>query len=160
VLDTKLSASAISGAAQAEGVAFAGGEGGGYVFPALHPGYDGLMAFGKLLELLATQRVSLAEAFAALPPSHVARCRVPTPWELKGAVMRQVVEATKSRRTKDVDGIKVYDPAGGEDGDWVLVIPDTTEPFTHLWAEAGSEPAAKALLDEYEALVRKATNQG
>jgi mannose-1-phosphate guanylyltransferase/phosphomannomutase len=160
VLDTKLSSSAITGAAQAEGVSFAGGEGGGYVFPALHPVYDGLMAFGKLLELLATQRVSLAEAFAALPSSHVAHGRVHTPWELKGAVMRHVVEATKSLRTKDVDGIKAYHPAGGEDGDWVLVIPDTTEPVTHLWAEAGSESAARALLDEYEALVRRATDQG
>jgi mannose-1-phosphate guanylyltransferase/phosphomannomutase len=160
VRETKLSSSAITGAAQAEGVSFAGGEGGGYVFPTLHPTYDGLMAFGKLLEMLATQRVSLAEAFAALPPSYVVRSRVPTPWELKGAVMRQVVEATKSLRTKDVDGIKVYHPASGEDGDWVLVIPDTTEPVTHLWAEAGSEPAARALLDEYEALVRRATDQG
>jgi len=39
------------------------------------------------------------------------------------------------------------------------VIPDTTEPVTHVWAEAGSERAAKALLDEYEALVRRVTDQ-
>ena len=46
--------------------------------------------------------------------------------------------------------------AGGEEGDWVLVIPDTTEPVTHLWAEAGDEPAAVALAEEYEALIRRA----
>jgi mannose-1-phosphate guanylyltransferase/phosphomannomutase len=91
----------------------------------------------------------------------VVRARVPTPWELKGAVMRQAVEATKALRTQDVDGLKAYQPAGASaDGDWVLVVPDTTEPFTHLWAEAGSESAARALLEEYEALVKRVTDQG
>jgi phosphomannomutase len=40
--------------------------------------------------------------------------------------------------------------------DWVLVIPDTVEPVTHLWAEAGDEAAATALAEEYEALIRRA----
>ena len=38
----------------------------------------------------------------------------------------------------------------------MLVIPDTVEPVTHLWAEAGDQEAAEALADEYEALVRRA----
>jgi phosphomannomutase len=40
----------------------------------------------------------------------------------------------------------------------VLVIPDTVEPVTHLWAEAGDEAAAAALADEYEALIRRAAD--
>jgi mannose-1-phosphate guanylyltransferase / phosphomannomutase len=95
----------------------------------------------------------------ALPQPSVVRRRVPTPWERKGAVMRQLVEATKGRRVDDTDGIKVFH-GGAEDGpwgdDWVLVIPDTVEPVTHLWAEAGDEPAAVALAEEYEALIRRA----
>ena len=47
--------------------------------------------------------------------------------------------------------------AGGPWGDdWVLVIPDTVEPVTHLWAEAGDEAGATALADEYEAVIRRA----
>jgi phosphomannomutase len=52
VIGTKLTASAIMRAAQQDGVVFAGAEGGGYVFPCLHPAYDGLVSFVKLLELL------------------------------------------------------------------------------------------------------------
>jgi mannose-1-phosphate guanylyltransferase/phosphomannomutase len=81
--------------------------------------------------------------------------------------MRQLVEATKGRRVDDTDGIKVFHTPGGAgsgggtgDGpwgdDWVLVIPDTVEPVTHLWAEAGDEAAALALAEEYEALIRRA----
>jgi len=66
----------------------------------------------------------------------------------------------KGHRTQDVDGIKVFHPAGGERGggpdDWALVIPDVTEPVTHLWAEAGTLAAATALADQYEALVKRA----
>jgi phosphomannomutase len=85
--------------------------------------------------------------------------------------MRQLVEATKGRRVDDTDGIKVFHPPDGPGGspggsgaaeagpwgdDWVLAIPDTVEPVTHLWAEAGDEPAAEALAEEYEALIRRA----
>ena len=161
VMGTKLTASAIMRASQRDGVVFAGAQGGGYVFPALHPAYDALMSFGKLLELLATQEVSLAGAVAALPESNVVRRRVPTPWEQKGAVMRQVVEAAKGHRTQDVDGIKVFHPGqlgerdGGPDDDWALLLPDVTEPVTHLWAEAGTPAAATALADRYEALIKR-----
>jgi mannose-1-phosphate guanylyltransferase / phosphomannomutase len=169
----KLSTSAIMRAAQRDGVVFAGAEGGGYVFPVLHPAYDGLLSFGKLLELLAVHDTTLGAAVDALPEPSVVRRRVPTPWERKGAVMRQLVEATKGRRVDDTDGIKVFhggaggsggppgwSPGATEDGpwgdDWALVIPDTVEPVTHLWAEAGDEPAAVALAEEYEALIRRA----
>jgi mannose-1-phosphate guanylyltransferase/phosphomannomutase len=156
----KLSTSAIMRAAQRDGVVFAGGEGGGYVFPVLHPAYDGLLSFGKLLELLAVHETTLGAAVDALPQPSVIRRRVPTPWERKGAVMRQLVEVAKGRRVDDTDGVKIfYTPTGSEPGpwgdDWALVIPDTVEPVTHLWAEAGDEATATALADEYEALIRR-----
>ncbi len=163
VVGTKLAASAVARAAQQEGVLFAGAEDGGCVFPCLHPTFDGLLAFGKLLELLATEETGLARAVAALPEASVARREVPTPWERKGAVMRQVVEAAKDRPVDDTDGIKVFhapppEPPGGDPraDDWVLVLPDRVEPVTHLWAESRTIAAADRLADGYEALVRSA----
>ncbi len=156
VIGTKLAASALMRAAQQDGVVFAGTDGGGYVFPALHPAYDALVAFGKLLELLAARDVGLADAVAALPSALVVRRRIPTPWELKGAVMRQVLEATKGRPTDHTDGIKVLH----DDGDWALVIPDTVEPVTHLWAESGWPDRATALADEYEARIKRVLQGG
>jgi mannose-1-phosphate guanylyltransferase/phosphomannomutase len=171
----KLSTSAIMRAAQRDGVVFAGGEGGGFVFPVLHPAFDGLLSFGKLLELLAAHDTTLGAAVDALPHPSVVRRRVPTPWERKGAVMRQLVEASKGRRVDDTDGVKVFHspidrgttpavprtPPGGTEGgpwgdDWALVIPDTVEPVTHLWTEAGDDATATALAEEYEALIRRA----
>jgi mannose-1-phosphate guanylyltransferase / phosphomannomutase len=163
---TKLAASAIMRAAQRDGVVFAGAEGGGYVFPVMHPAYDGLLSFGKLLELLAAHETGLAEAVAALPEPCLVRRRVPTPWERKGAVMRQVMEAAKGRRVEDTDGVKVFHPpaageaAGQGPDDWALIIPDTVDPVTHLWAEAGSQADARALAERYEALIRRVAEGG
>jgi mannose-1-phosphate guanylyltransferase/phosphomannomutase len=161
VVGTKLAPSAVARAAQREDVVFAGVEGGGYVFPSMHPAYDGLLAFGKLLELLATEEAELSKVVAALPEPALVRRQIPTPWERKGAVMRQIVEAAKDHLTSDTDGIKIFHaaPVGGSDprtDDWVLVIPDTVEPVTHLWAEASSPPAASQLADDYEAIIRRA----
>jgi mannose-1-phosphate guanylyltransferase/phosphomannomutase len=159
VLGTKLAASAVARAAQRDGVIFAGAEGGGYAFPGLHPSYDGLMAFGKLLELLAAEGTGLSKAVDELPEVNLVRREIPTPWGRKGAVMRQIVEAAKHRRTDDTDGIKVFHGHGEGSSraeDWVLVVPDTVEPVTHLWAEASSLADAEELADAYEALVRRA----
>src|SRR5919198_2379706 len=112
VVGTKLATSAVTRAAQREGTVFAGAEG-GFVFPRLHPAYDGLMAFCKLLELLATQEIGLARAVAALPEPSIVRREIPTPWERKGAVMRQLVEAAKGRRMDDTDGVKIFRPPAG-----------------------------------------------
>jgi mannose-1-phosphate guanylyltransferase / phosphomannomutase len=161
VVGTKLAASAVARAAQREGVVFAGAEGGGYVFPSVQPSYDGLLAFGKLLELLAAEETGLSKAVAALPEAGLVRRQIATPWGRKGAVMRQIVETAKGRKTDDTDGIKVFHPPEGTRGgsradDWVLVIPDTVEPVTHLWAEAATVAEADELADAYEALVRRA----
>jgi mannose-1-phosphate guanylyltransferase/phosphomannomutase len=161
VVGTKLAPSAVARAAQRDGVVFAGVEGGGYVFPSMHPAYDGLVAFGKLLELLATEQAGLSKVVAALPEPALVRRQIPTPWERKGAVMRQVVEAAKDRPTSDTDGIKIFHASevGGSDprtDDWVLVVPDTVEPVTHLWAEASSPAAACQLADGYETIIRRA----
>jgi mannose-1-phosphate guanylyltransferase/phosphomannomutase len=164
---TKLATSELMRAARREGVVFAGTEDGGYAFPVLHPAYDALLSFGKLLELLAADGTGLAEAVGALPVPCMVRRRVPTPWERKGAVMRQMVEAAKGRRVDATDGLKVFHPpegqvrVAGEQGaaapaeDWALVIPDNDEPITQLWTEAGCEAEASALADQYEALIRQ-----
>jgi mannose-1-phosphate guanylyltransferase / phosphomannomutase len=163
VVGTKLATSAVTRAAQREGMVFAGAQG-GFVFPRLHPAYDGLMAFCKLLELLATQEIGLARAVAALPEPSIVRREIPTPWERKGAVMRQLVEAAKDRPVDDTDGIKVFHVAESSEGndaaDWVLVVPDTVEPVTHLWAEAGDIGVAEALADEYQVLIQRVAEAG
>src|SRR5258708_8092116 len=75
---------------------------GGFIFPRFHPSFDGLFAIVKLLELLAVQQTTLAEAIDETPAAHLVRLKVACPWEDKGRVMRMLAQEPATDRTKQV----------------------------------------------------------
>jgi mannose-1-phosphate guanylyltransferase/phosphomannomutase len=74
---------------------------------------------------------------------------VVTPWDQKGAVMRNLVEHA-TRPTVLVDGVKVLHDEG-----WVLALPDPEEAVTHVFAEGPSDAEAKRLSREYVLRIRQ-----
>ncbi len=124
---------------------------GNFVFPALHPVIDGLIAVGKLIEFLAKQGLRLSQVVANLPPFHMASMEVPGTWETRGRIMRCLVEQFAKFRTETIDGIKIY----LSDDSWVLIRPDADQPVFHITAEAKSTPAAQEIIADYGGLVRR-----
>ena len=110
---------------------------------------DGIAAFVQLLGLVARTRLRLSEIDARIPQSHVVRRAVPTPWAAKGVVMRVVVEEAGDRLIDTTDGVRVVEA----DGRWALILPDLTEPVTHVWTEAPDDAAAGALMDRWVSVV-------
>ena len=130
------------------GAALAADEGGGFAFPAFHPGFDAAFALARLLTLLG--RTSLKERAAALPPFHLAKETVGVGWEARGALMRRLAERAGGAAAETRDGLT------GRDGDgWALVRPDALEPLVHVDAEAASERAARALAAHWAEVVRE-----
>jgi mannose-1-phosphate guanylyltransferase/phosphomannomutase len=150
VIWTPISSAGLTAAAADAGVGFAGDEGGGYVFPRFLPALDALMALVKLLELLARAETSLRAVLEQLPPAHIAREEVLTPWESKGTVMRRLIERLGDQRVVTIDGVKAY-----RGDDWVLVAPHSQEPVVRVWAEAGDWDSASALAAEFASLVEE-----
>ncbi len=145
---TRVLPHALMMAAGREGVVLAGNTEGGFVFPVLHPAFDGMHAIAKLLELLATFQVHLSEVVDDLPPYYLSSTRVTCPWEHKGKVMRILSEQYRERRSKPIDGIKI--DLGKE---WVLVLPDADRPLFHVVAESVSNEQAQALAEKYARVV-------
>ena len=145
---TKLSTAALMDAAREPDVVFAGSTDGGFVVPRFLPAFDAMAAFVAMLELLATTGQSLSKVVASLPPTCVAEESVATPWEMKGVVMRLLLEQAEGTVVL-VDGVKVV----SEDG-WVLALPDPEEPVTHIWAEAATDAEARRLAQEHARRVR------
>jgi mannose-1-phosphate guanylyltransferase/phosphomannomutase len=152
VVWTSTSPADLLAAAAEHGVIFAGDGRGGLVMPEFGAALDGIAAFVRLLGLVARTKLTLSEIDARIPQAHVLRQSVPTPWAVKGMVMRAVVEAASGREIDTTDGVRVVE----EDGSWVLVLPDPAEAVTHLWAEAADAPAASKLLAEWSAVVESA----
>jgi mannose-1-phosphate guanylyltransferase / phosphomannomutase len=150
VVWTRVSPAAIMRAADAGAVAFAGSDDGGYLFPDFMAAFDSVMSLAKLLELTARLDTTLAHVVDALPDVHVARLEIPLPWEVKGTVMRRLLERFEGSSVSTIDGVKV---SRGEE--WALVVPHPLEPVVRVWAESGSPDAATSLAQEFASLVEE-----
>ncbi len=149
VVYTKVMSQALTSAAVAANVVMVGNDTGSFVFPELHPAFDGMFATLKLLESLARENTRLSEVVDQLPPYHLIRTQVNCPWEYKGKVMRILSEQYRERSEEPIDGVKI--DLGG-DG-WVLVLPDADRPLFHVLAESRSRDSAQALADKYARVV-------
>jgi mannose-1-phosphate guanylyltransferase/phosphomannomutase len=146
---TKMSTPALNDAATEAGVGFAASLDGGFIVPGFLPAYDGAAALVKMLDLMAHHDVRLSKVVDELPRPHLVHETVVTPWDHKGAVMRNLVEHS-SRPTVLVDGVKVI-----HDDGWVLCLPDPEEAVTHVYAEATSDGEARRLAREYVLRIRQ-----
>ncbi len=136
-------------------VTFVSNSYGTLIWNSFMPAPDGLLTFCKSLEVISVTERSLSEIVDELPPVHMARRDVRTPWALKGAVMRHVASAPIPGQRVLVDGVKVV----GADH-WALVIPYADEPECGIWAEAPTQDEAEALADRFAALVQEVVETG
>jgi len=121
---------------------------GGFIFPAFHPGFDGLFAIANIMGLLTATNATLDDVARSLPPYYMSSTEVSCPWERKGRIMRVLHEQYRDGQSKQIDGVRI--DLGDE---WVLVLPDPDRPIFHVIAESTSAEQARVLQDKYAALI-------
>jgi phosphomannomutase/phosphoglucomutase len=130
------------------------GEMSGHVFFAdRYFGYDdAIYATLRLLEILSSSRVGLAESLADLPPTFVTpEIRVDCPDDIKFEVVARVLAHYQpSHPVADVDGARINFGDG-----WGLVRASNTQAVLVLRFEANSEARRDALRAEVEAVVAR-----
>ncbi len=145
VIRTKADTRSLMSTALDAGVPFAGDDQGGFIFPALHPGFDAPFSVASLLAMLQTTGLTIAEIAEGLPKFQLAYEQVRSPWERKGHVMRVLSEESQNGdRVELTDGIKIFDQDS-----WVLILPDAIEPLFHVYAESPNGPESAALAKKY-----------
>ena len=125
---------------------------GNFIFPDFQRAADGLMALAKLLEFLATQKVTLSDVIDKVPPYFVAERKVSCVWEAKARVMRLVNE--KFEKDKDQafhSGVRMV----LDEDHWVLIIPDPDQPCFRITTEAESQDKAEQLSDKYAQIIER-----
>jgi mannose-1-phosphate guanylyltransferase / phosphomannomutase len=150
IIRTELSPASLMQVAETQRITFAGSADGGFIWPDFMPAFDAQATLIRVLDLLAATDRSLSSVVKELPRIHIAHETVPTPWERKGAVMRELVEQNGDREVILIDGVKVLHDKG-----WALVLPDPEEPLTHVWAESTSDQEARRLAQEYTRRLRQ-----
>ena len=151
IVYTKRSDAHLMEVASQGSVAFAGSAHGGFIWPDFLPAYDATATLARILDLLAATGRSLSSIVESLPRVHLVHETVPTPWERKGMVMRELVERETHHDLLLIDGVKVLRPDG-----WALVLPDPEAALTHVWTESDGDNAARQLAQEYTRAIRQA----
>ncbi|BBD58350.1 nucleotidyl transferase [Nostoc sp. HK-01] len=135
VIRTKANPTALMEACQRNSNVVLGGSGDtGFIFPQLHPGFDSMFCIAKIIEMLTIQERSLATARSELPRVIHRTQTIRCPWTAKGALMRYLVETHPAQNLELIDGVKIGQPF---DDNWLLVLPDASEPLVHLYANSG-----------------------
>jgi mannose-1-phosphate guanylyltransferase/phosphomannomutase len=150
VIRTKTGERAMMEAAAGGAVSFLGDMDGGFIFPSFHPSFDAMFAVGKILEMMGKLGERISVLMEDVPRYEMVSDSLPCSWEMKGMIMRKLLEETSGARTETIDGIKVFH----EDG-WVALIPDSERPLFHVWAEASSKDRAKELANIYIEMVKE-----
>jgi len=130
-------------------------ESGGIGFPALMPERDGIASGMMLLELLATEKISVNKLLARLEkqfgPHRYARLDTHFPLEKRVALMEfcktnppQKLLRSPLAEVKSYDGVKFV----AQDGTWLMLRGSGTEPILRIYAEAKSDTDAQKLIRE------------
>jgi phosphomannomutase len=128
-------------------------ESGGIGFQGHIPERDGILAGLMLLELLATEAISVNRMLAALEkqfgPHHYDRIDTHFPLEKRAALMDFCAKNPPAKllrsplaSVKSYDGVKYV----AEDGTWLMLRGSGTEPILRIYAEAKSGADVKKLL--------------
>ncbi len=156
VIRTKANPTALMAACRTNANVVLGGGGDmGFIFPQLHPGFDAMFCVAKLIEMLLIQEQSLGQIWEDLPGishcSQIIRC----PWIIKGALMRYLVETHPAGDLELIDGVKIVDPDQSDNRqNWVLVLPDASEPSVHIFANSEDRRWVDSQLRQYRQKVQ------
>jgi phosphomannomutase len=119
-----------------------GGEGnGGIIYPALHPGRDGILGMALILQLLASRGETLSEHVARYPAFHMSKTKIEWDGEFSTERISTIIEALEPAKIDRQDGVKaIFD-----DG-WFHVRISNTEGLVRVMAESMSRERTEALL--------------
>ncbi|MEK7828752.1 MAG: nucleotidyltransferase, partial [Deltaproteobacteria bacterium] len=147
---TKTTTRGMMETAMEEGVVFVGEHTGGFIFPQFQPAFDGMYAIVKILEMMAKKGIRLHQLLREVPPSFMIKEKVPCSWEMKGKIMRYMMEDSRDKTSELIDGIKVFINKG-----WVITYPSQDQSYFHVVAEATTIDKAKELAEEYRKKIVK-----
>jgi len=143
------------------GVLLGAEESGGIGFPGHIPERDGIAAGLMLLELLATENVSVNQLLAGLEkqfgPHHYGRIDTHYPLEQRAPLMEFLQKNPPAKLLRSpLAGMKTFDGVKfiAQDTSWLMLRGSGTEPILRIYAEAKSDADVRQLLRLGMALTR------
>jgi len=113
-----------------------------------------LLKQSGIREVIATLQylpnVKLSVLHGDLPSFCMAKQVISVSWELRGRIMRSLIEEFRDHQIDTIDGLKIF-----YDDNWALIHPSSEEPVTNLLTEAPNKEVADNLIQEYSNRIRE-----
>lgn len=112
--------------------------------------FDAIEGLIKIIEYICEDNTSLSRLLSEIPDFFIIKRSIRCPWELKGTVMRTIINEYREKKIELLDGIKLYSEKG-----WVLIMPDADKPIFRISSESASADEAEALCTKYHDLLER-----
>ena len=106
--------------------------------------YDAIAAAVKVINYIATENVNVSDIVESIPTFYTVKKDIECSWEVKGKVMRELIQEKKDGDVELFEGVKIHHDKG-----WVLVLPDADEPVCTVYTEGVSAEIAEELAGSY-----------
>ncbi|GAB4320153.1 MAG: mannose-1-phosphate guanyltransferase [Candidatus Zixiibacteriota bacterium] len=123
---------------------FVGGTRGGFILPPRQRGADAIINVIRLFEWLARTDSDFSDLASACQTGAIVHASVSCPWNLKGLLMRRIMEHTSRECRQLIDGVRLE-----LDDGWIWMAPHRRTAHFELMAESDQPWRSGALVDEW-----------
>lgn len=111
---------------------------------------DAVSMVSFILNLMAEFNMTLSRLTESVPKYHSKVMKIKCPWEMKGKVMRSIIENGGFRYLDLIEGVRISFPKC-----WALILPDLDEPLCSVLAEGEDEEYVDKILKHLVGSIKK-----
>lgn len=150
VIRTKTNLRAMMETSAVEEVTYFGEGFGGFIYPGFQPSFDAMLSTAKLLDLISAVQQPLSTIVSQMPKKQMLKDKVACPNELKGMVIRSLMDIEKEGKATLFDGVKI------EFGkSWVFITGHLDRQEIQLYSESEDVNEAKRLVSVYREKIKQ-----
>lgn len=111
---------------------------------------DGLNVVMLIINLIAESNLTIRGLISKIPKYYRKKQEIVCPWNMKGKVMRTIIEDSSSNSIELLEGVKL-----NYGNTWALILPDSDEPMCRIYVEGKNLQDVESLS---ESLSQKISN--
>ena len=118
--------------------------------PFLEQKIDPMISFLRVLEYLTLEQKELYEVREILPKPNLLNTTIQCTIEEKAAIMAMLSMEADKNDVELIDGIKII-----KENSWILLLPDSSQPLIHIYAEGESTKERDRLINNYSEKIKQ-----
>lgn len=156
IVHTKVGSVEVSREMVKQGAIIGMEENGGFMYGVLNQVRDGALTTALMLDLMASEEMSLSEILSTLPKVYQYKSKFEC---AHTGMIQKVIDSVKKHgspmKIETLDGVKIW----FDEESWLMLRPSGTEPLIRMYGESTDELLINSKVNEYMRLVKESLNE-